>query len=296
METLFSENFPPQRIENDARASFMEEEANSEPFLTDTHAHLASSRFAGRVGEVLAAAREAGVGRIVTISCDEEDARDNLALASAHPGVCATVGVHPSYVHEVGDGDWLGRIAALARSPGVVAIGEIGLDFYHPPGDGSDTDAWRARQRSVFEAMLQLAAELGLPVVVHQRESGPAVLEVLAGFPGVTAVLHCFTGGPQEAERALELGHFLSFTGVLTYPKAEEVRATAAMAPLDRIMLETDAPYLAPVPFRGKPCEPAMVRHTADRLAEIRGLTPQEIASATSANAEGFFRLPPGRL
>lgn len=268
-------------------------EAKSAPFLTDTHAHLASPRFSGQIPGILARAREAGVGRIVTISCDEEDSRTNLAIAKAHAGISATVGVHPSYVHEVGAGDWLGRVSALARSPGVVAIGEIGLDFYHPPGDGSDLDAWRFRQRNVFEAMLQLAADLGLPAVVHQRESGPQVLEVLSGFPGVVAVLHCFTGGPEEASRALEMGHFLSFTGVLTYSKAEEVRATAAMVPLDRVMLETDAPYLAPVPFRGKTCEPAMVKHTAERLAELRGLSVEEVASITSANAEDFFRLPP---
>ncbi len=272
-----------------------EMEAKSAPFLTDTHAHLASARFSGVLGEVLARARTAGVERIVTISCDEEDANFNLNLASRHPGIFPTVGIHPCYVHETGAGDWLGRIRSLAARPGVVAIGEIGLDFYHPPQDGSGVGTWRARQQEVFEAMLQLGLDLGRPVVVHQRESGAAVLDVLDRFPGVRAVLHCFTGTREEADRALAGGHFLSFTGVLTYPKAEEVRAVAGSVPLDRLMLETDSPYLAPVPFRGKTCEPALVRHTAQRLAEVRGLTPDEVAAITSENAARFFGLA-GRL
>jgi TatD DNase family protein len=264
-------------------------EAKSHAFLTDTHAHLASSRFAGDLDGVLARAREAGIGRMVSISCDEEDIRTNLDLVARHPGIATTAGVHPCYVHKVGEGDWFARIRELAAAPGVVAIGEIGLDFYHPPGDGGPVDAWRRRQEDVFEAILQLALDLGKPVVVHQRESGPEVLAVLARFPGVRAVLHCFTGGPAEAERALAEGHWLSFTGVLTYPKSEEIRAGAAIVPDDRILLETDAPYLAPVPFRGKTCEPAMVRHTALKLAEIKNLGLDEIAMLTSRNAERFF-------
>ncbi len=274
----------------------MDWKANSEFFLTDTHAHLASTRFSGELEDLLDRAREAGVRRIVTISCDAEDALANLEIAADHGGVAASVGIHPSYVHETGDGDWAGRIADLAQRPGVVAIGEIGLDFFHPPGDGGSVASWRTRQRKVFEAMLQVALDLALPVIVHQRESGPEVLDVLSGFPGVSAVLHCFTGGPTEAERALEMGHFLSFTGVLTYPKSEEVRAAAAMAPLDRIMLETDSPYLAPVPCRGKRCEPALLVHTARTLAEIQGLEFEEIASATSETAERFFALGPGTI
>ncbi len=264
-------------------------EAKSQAFLTDTHAHLASSRFADELGVVLARAREAGVGRIVSISCDEEDIRTNLDLASRHPGVFTTAGIHPCYVHEVGDGDWLGRVRDLASRPEVVAIGEIGLDFYHPPQDGGPVDRWRGRQQEVFEAMLQLALDLSKPVVVHQRESGPAVLGVLERFPGVRAVLHCFTGGPAEAEEALAAGHWISFTGVLTYPKSEAIREAAALVPNDRVLLETDAPYLPPVPFRGKSCEPAMVRHTALKLAEIKRVGLDEIADLTSLNAERFF-------
>jgi TatD DNase family protein len=263
----------------------------SEVFLTDTHAHLASARFAGEVPGLLARSREAGVGRIVSISCDLDDVEANLALAAAHAGVFATAGIHPCYVHEPGPADWRERLRQLAARPEIVAIGEIGLDYYHPPEDGSETVAWRRLQESVFEEMLQLAQDLHLPAVIHSRESTPAVLDVLARFPAVRAVLHCFTGTPAEAEEALAAGHFLSFTGVITYPKADDVRATAAVVPLDRVMIETDAPYLAPVPFRGKTCEPGMVRHTCQRLAEIHGLSTEEMTVATSRNAEAFFGL-----
>lgn len=263
----------------------------SEFFLTDTHAHLATARFAEEVPGILARSREAGVGRIVSISCDLDDVEANLDLAAAYAGVFATAGIHPCYVHEPGPADWRERLRRLSERPKIVAIGEIGLDFYHPPEDGSETAAWRRLQESIFEEMLQLAQDLHLPAVIHSRESTPAVLDVLARFPAVRAVLHCFTGTPAEAEEALAAGHFLSFTGVITYPKADDVRATAAVVPLDRLMIETDAPYLAPVPFRGKSCEPAMVRHTCQRLAEIHGLSTEEMTVATSRNAETFFGL-----
>lgn len=263
----------------------------SEVFLTDTHAHLASHRFLGDLGGVLARSCEAGVGRIVSISCDLGDVEANLDLAASHQGVFATAGIHPCYVHDPGPADWRERLRHLAVRPEVVAIGEIGLDYHHPPGDGSETSAWRRLQESIFEELLQLAQDLHRPAVIHSRESTPSVLRVLARFPSVRAVLHCFTGSPEEAEEALAAGHFLSFTGVITYPKADDVRATAAVVPLDRVMVETDAPYLAPVPFRGKSCEPGMVRHTCQRLAEINGLSTDEMAVITSRNAATFFGL-----
>lgn len=266
-------------------------EGKSEFFFTDTHAHLASSRFEGNLDEVLHRAREAGVRRIVSISCDLEDTLTNLDLSERTPGVFATAGVHPSYVHEVGQGDWLGRISGLAARPGVVAIGEIGLDHYHPPADGSPVEEWRRRQREVFEAMLQLANDLALPAVIHQRECAEEVMEVLGAFPRVRAVLHCFTGSRAQAERALEQGHHLSFTGVLTYKNSGDLRETVSTLPLDRIMIETDAPYLAPVPFRGKTCEPAHVVQTAIQLANLHGLALEEIARITSDNAGKFFGL-----
>jgi TatD DNase family protein len=262
-------------------------------FLTDTHAHLASSRFAGQVGEVIARAAASGVERIVSISCDVEDSLTNLTLARTYPGVYPTAGIHPSYVHEIEEETWFQNICRIASEPEVVAIGEIGMDYYHPPGDGGTVEAWRGRQRRVFEQLLQLALDLGKPVVVHQRECGGDVMEVLESFPGVTAVLHCFTGTVPEAERALEMGHYLSYTGVLTYKNGDAVRDAARVTPLDRVMVETDAPYLAPVPFRGKSCEPAMVEFTARTLADLHGLSFEEICEVTSRNAATFFSLPP---
>lgn len=261
-------------------------------FLTDTHAHLASARFAGQVGEVIARAAASGVSRIVTISCDVEDSLTNLTLARSYPGVYPTAGIHPSYVHEIEEATWFEDIRRIASEPEVVAIGEIGMDYYHPPGDGGSVEAWRDRQRRIFEQLLQLALDLGKPVVVHQRECGDDVIEVLANFPGVTAVLHCFTGTIDEAERALAMGHYLSYTGVLTYKNGEAIREAARITPLDRVMVETDAPYLAPVPFRGKSCEPAMVEFTARTLADIHGLSYEEICQVTSRNASTFFGLP----
>jgi TatD DNase family protein len=261
--------------------------------LTDTHAHLASTRFAGQVSEVIARAAAAGVERIVTISCDVEDSLTNLSLARTYPGVYPTAGIHPSYVHEIERDTWFADISRIASEPEVVAIGEIGMDYYHPPGDGGTVEKWRRRQREVFARLLQLALDLRKPVVVHQRECGGDVMEVLADFPGVTAVLHCFTGTVIEAERALGLGHYLSYTGVLTYKNGEAVREAARITPLDRVMVETDAPYLAPVPFRGKPCEPAMVEFTARTLADVHGLSYEEVCQLTSRNASTFFGLPP---
>ena len=259
-------------------------------FLTDTHAHLASSKFEGILDEVVARAHERNVRRIVSISCDIEDSRRNLSLAKVYPCVFPTVGIHPTYVHEITRLDWLVEMRDLASDPSVAAIGEIGLDYFHPPQDGSPVAEWHRKQRDIFENLLQLALDLRLPVVIHQRESGRDVMEVLRQFPGVTAVLHCFTGTADEAETALAMGHYLSFTGVITYKNADEVRKSASIVPLDRIMIETDAPYLAPVPFRGKPCEPFMVEYTAQTLAELRGLSLDEISAVTSANAETFFR------
>ncbi len=266
-------------------------EAKFSSFLTDTHAHLVSSRFTERIDEILLRAKEAGVRRIVSISCDVEDTEANIALATTHSGIFATAGIHPCSVHEPGEDGWRERLRELTKEPAVVAVGEIGLDHYHPPQDGSTESEWRQLQMSIFEEMLQLAQDMNLPAVVHSRECTSATLDVLANFPLVRAVLHCFNGTRPEAERALDMGHFFSFTGVLTYPKAPEVREVAAFIPLNRIMVETDSPYLAPVPFRGKTCEPAMVRHTAFQLAEVKRMGLDEIATITSENAEHFFPL-----
>jgi len=270
-------------------------EEDKEFFFTDTHAHLASSRFEDDLPEVVERARAAKVSRILTISCDLEDATTNVELSKRYPLVLAAAGIHPLYVHEIASADWESELRGVAGQPEVHAIGEIGLDYFHPPGDGSEEAQWRSLQREIFEKQLQLAEDLDLPVVIHQRNSASDVSDVLGNFPGVRAVLHCFTGTPEEAETALSRGHLLSFTGILTFPKAPEVREVASIVPLDRLMIETDCPYLAPVPFRGKRCEPAHVVHVAETLAEIHGKTLGEMAMLTSDNASRFFGFPEPR-
>jgi len=268
----------------------MEMEAKSKVFLTDTHAHLASPGFSDDLPEVIHRARNRGVQRIVTISCDAEDSEINLRIAKQHPIVLPTVGIHPLYISGITGDAWLHELRSLASHPGVVAIGEIGLDYFHPPRDGSPLGDWRRKQRDVFEQLLQLALDLDLPAVIHQRESAIDVAEVLSGFPGVRAVLHCFSGNREDAARAIEAGHFLSFTGIITFKNSNDLRSTAATIPLDRIMVETDCPYLAPDPFRGKRCEPSMLEHTAKALGDLHGLCLEEISAITSANAARFFR------
>ena len=263
---------------------------NHQDTLIDTHTHLASSRFADRIPEVIARAAEDGVAQMVSIACDIEDSLTNLRLAASHESVAATAGIHPLYVHELDEATWLDELTRIAKEEKISAIGEIGLDYYHPPQNGSTDAEWRALQREVFEQQLQLALEHDLPVVVHQRESAADVAEVLRGFPAVKAVLHCFSGTQEEAEEALSRGHYLSFTGILTFPSAQAVRDVATSTPLDRIMVETDSPYLAPVPFRGKQCEPFMVKHIAAKLAELHRMSDREMAAVTTENARRFFR------
>jgi len=259
--------------------------------LIDTHAHLASRQFVGETESLLHRSRETGVSQIVSIGTQPEDSARNVAIAEAHSGVFATVGVHPTSVHEAGP-NWEETIVRLAKSPKVVALGEMGLDYFHPSQDGSEEGAWRALQAKIFERQLELAQQLNLPVVIHQRESAPDVLAIMRGLAGkVRAVFHCFVGTPAEAEELLSLGFHLSFTGVVTYKSAAALADCASGLPLDRIMVETDAPYLAPVPYRGSRNEPSYVRATAEFLANRRGLTVEEFAAATSATARAFFAL-----
>lgn len=264
--------------------------------LVDTHAHLASSAFEapGELEEILQRAGEAGVTRVITIGSELEDSRRNLDIAARFPSVSPTVGVHPTSVHEVTDSDWIDQLRSLALQPGVVAIGEIGMDFFHPPQDGSPEVEWRTRQETFFRAQLDLAIELDLPVVIHQRDSVEAIRAILADYTGrVSAVFHCFNGAPDLAKELLDQGYYLSFTGIVTFPKAIEVHESARIVPPDRLMLETDSPYLAPVPRRGKRCEPAYTRHTAEQVARLRGVTLETLAQETTATAHQFFGLSP---
>ena len=245
--------------------------------MIDTHAHLAPEE----AEEVLARARAAGVERVVTVATTIPDAHEALGLVARHHGVYASLGVHP---HEAGGGE-AGRLAELREllgHPGAVAVGETGLDYFRDY-------APREAQRRVFAAQLELASDLGKPVVIHTRAADEDTLEALAGFEG-TVVLHCFSS-PALLEPALERGWYVSFAGNVTYPKAPELREAAARVHADRLLAETDSPYLAPQPVRGRRNEPAFVMHTLEALAAARGDDPGALGAQIDANANAAFGL-----
>lgn len=264
--------------------------------LTDSHCHLGSHKFSGEeLEELLARARGVGVARFVTLATNLDDIPVNLALAERFPDVFACVGIHPCDVAETPD-DFLPALREFAGHPRVAALGETGLDYFHPaPGDWSDEDYHR-RQRDFLTRHFELAAELSLNVVIHTRDrSGDAsftdALEIYRPFANrVRAVFHCFPGPFAQAERVLELGGLVSFTGIATFKKAADVLDAAVQCPAGRLMVETDAPYLAPVPHRGQRCEPAFVRDTAEALASARGESSEELAAHTESTANAFFR------
>jgi TatD DNase family protein len=255
--------------------------------LIDSHAHLDFHHFGDDLPQVLRRAREAGVCRVLTVGTDLASSLHAVELAEERPGtLSAAAGVHPHDAAKHDPAEWP-ELEALWSSGRVVAVGETGLDYHYnfsPP----------AVQRELFARQLDAGARHGLPVIVHLREAfddGFALLGEAALPAG--GVLHCFTGGPAEAERALALGLHLSFAGVVTFPKALALREAAALVPGERLLVETDAPYLAPVPRRGKRNEPAYVAHTARCLAGLRGEPPEALAAATTANATRLFGLPP---
>jgi TatD DNase family protein len=254
--------------------------------LTDSHAHL--DHFGDGLPEILVRARAAGVTRFVTIGASDGLAPNATAvrIAESVPDVWAVVGVHPHDARIV-DAAALAEIERLAASPRVVAIGETGLDYHY---DHSPRD----QQQRAFRDFLALARALKKPVVIHTREADDDTVAILreARAHEIGGVIHCFTGGAALAKGALELGFYLSFSGVLTFKNAEPLRAIAAAAPRDRVLVETDCPYLAPIPHRGKTNEPAFVVHTAAVIAGLWGVTPAEVASTTAANTARLFGLP----
>lgn len=262
------------------------------PFY-DTHAHLDDPDFARDLPEVLARAQTAGITRIVCVGTDLESSGCAVRLAEARPEVFAAVGWHPNQASEAPE-DVRPALRALALHPKVVAIGEAGLDYYHLPsrrgGTAADDARHKDQQHALFRQQLELAAELGLNCVVHQRNSFDDTAAAMVPFVGrVRAQFHCFAGDTSALKRVLDLGSLVSFTGILTFKNAAEVRATLAATPLDQFMLETDSPYLAPVPYRGKRCEPAHVRDIAMVAAQVRGIPVEELSTATCGTAARFF-------
>ena len=263
--------------------------------LTDSHCHLASHRFhADEVHELISRARDAGVQRLVTLATSLGDLQKNLTIAE-NPAVHACIGIHPCDVHHAPD-DAADQLAAFTSDPRVCAIGETGLDYYHPAPEGWTELDFRERQRVFLRRHFELAATSGLNVVIHTRDqSGHAsfedALEIYRDFhTRARAVFHCFIGPWENAKRVLDLGGLVSFGGVATFKSAREVRETALKCPAGSFMVETDAPYLAPEPHRGKRNEPAYVRDTAMFLAALRGETFDELSDHTGRTAAGFFR------
>jgi TatD DNase family protein len=247
--------------------------------VTDTHAHLDACE--EPADAVVERAREAGVERIVSVGSGLESCRETLAIAARHEGVFAALGIHP---HQAADEDAerLAELRELLADDSAVAVGETGLDYYRDY-------APRDRQLVVFERQLELAAQLGKPVVIHTRAASDDTAAALESFAG-TVVLHCFSA-PELLTVALDRGYYVSFAGNVTYPKAEEVRDAARAVSADRLLVETDSPYLAPQPRRGRPNEPANVLHTAAALAEARGADPAALAAQLDANATVAFAL-----
>ena len=250
--------------------------------LIDSHCHLDDKQFDPDRDAVIQRALEAGVERMMAIGTGDgpPDLEAALRLARRHDFIYATVGVHP---HDAAKAtpETFAALEALAADTKVLAIGEIGLDYHY---DFSPRNV----QREVFVEQLKLAGRAGKPIVIHTREAWDDTLLVLREHWSGGGIIHCFSGGPGEARQALDLGFYLSFGGVLTFPKADALREAARLAPEDRLLIETDAPYLAPVPQRGKRNEPAFMLETARRLAEVRGVAPERIAEVTTEN---FARL-----
>lgn len=252
--------------------------------VVDTHCHLDEDAFSDDVESVVQSAVDNGVAAIVTIGTDANSSRRSVELAERFPSVYAVVGIHPNYTAAIVDGDWE-VIEELASHPRVVAVGETGLDRYW---DYAPVEL----QRDYFLRHLELSRRISKPFVVHCRDADEEVREMLredAEQGALNGVMHSFCQTTESAEECLSLGMHLSFTGMLTFKRNDELRAVAAGLPKDRLFVETDAPYLAPVPFRGKRNEPAYVQHTLSCLAEAHGLQPDEMAEITTANACRFF-------
>ena len=254
--------------------------------LVDTHAHIHDSAFAGDAA-VVERARAAGVTRIIDVGCDAETTRAAVAQADAHPEVWAVIGIHPHESSRYLADERLEAIRPYASHPRVVAVGEIGLDYAKMHSSKED-------QQLLFRRQLRFASEIDKPIVIHCRDAYEDVKRILREemkLP-LRGVMHCFSGSIEDARDFLEMGFVISFAGPVTFPNAEGLRRVASEVPIDRMVVETDCPYLTPVPYRGKRNEPSYVRHTAERIAALRGLSPEKFAETTTATANRVFGLP----
>ena len=253
--------------------------------LFDTHAHYDARRFDSDRHELLASMEQNGVGRILNAGCDLESSRMAMELAHQYDFIYAAVGSHPDDADHV-DGALVDTYRELAKDKKVVAIGEIGLDYYYE-------DVPREQQKKAFRMQMELARELNLPVIVHERDAHGDGLEIVKDFPDVTGVFHCYSGSLEMARELVKLGWYVGFTGVLTFKNARKALEVAENVPLHRIVLETDCPYMAPEPYRGKRCDSTMLPRMAEKLAQLRDKTVEEIEQITWENGCRLFRLEP---
>lgn len=251
--------------------------------IVDTHAHLTDKRFDVDLDDVIKRANDASVTRIISVADCLEAAEQSIEISDRYECVWATAGVHPHRAADVDD-DFEAKLRGLLRHPRIVAVGEIGLDYHYD-------FAPRAVQIDVFRAQIRIAREVDLPLIIHNRESGDDVLAILEEEKAdeVGGVLHCFWGTPDQAERAMALGFYIGVGGPVTFKNTEALRDMLKQIPLNRLLVETDAPYLAPVPHRGKRNEPAFTRLSAEALARLKGIDLEEVASITTANCESLF-------
>ena len=260
----------------------------------DTHAHLDYPDFAAELPQVIERAAAAGITKIIAIGTDLESSERALGLGEQFPGVYAAVGWHPCNAAEA-PGDLRPALRELARHRKVVAIGETGLDYHRlpsarPEGNPADDGQYRRKQADLFRQQMEVASELGLNCVVHQRDALEDVLAQMRPFAGkVRGVFHCFVNDTRDMQRILGMGSLVSFTGIVSFKNAQNVRDTVAATPLDQMMLETDCPYLSPMPYRGKRCEPSHVTEIAEVVAGVKGCSLEELSEATCATAGKFF-------
>src|ERR1041385_9262154 len=265
------------------------------PKFFDTHAHLDDPDFAQDFEQVLERARAAGIGKIISIGTDAESSRRAIALADKHEMIFAAAGWHPSHAHEAPE-DIRSVLRGFAKHPKVVALGETGLDYFRLPstrgGTAEEDEAYKRRQAEIFRQHLEVAAETGLNVVIHQRgDCFGDTLALLKPFAGrLRAVFHCFANDADAARRVLGLDSLVSFTGIVTFKNGQNVRDALAATPLGSFMLETDCPYLAPIPYRGKRCEPAYVKEISEVAATVKGCSLEDLSKAPCRTANEFFR------
>jgi TatD DNase family protein len=261
----------------------------------DTHAHLDYPDYAPDLPEVVARAQAAGISKIISIGTSLDSSERAIRLAERFPSVYAAVGWHPTEA-EKAPGDLRPALREFARHPKVVAIGETGLDYHHLPSEkpeftAADDACCKQKQAEIFRQQMEIAAEFGLNCVIHQRAAWDDTLAQMKPFIGRTrGVFHCFGESVERMKQVFEIGSLISFTGIVTFKNAQNVRDCVAAAPLDKFMLETDCPYLAPVPYRGKRCEPAYVREISEAVAQIKLCSLEELSVATCKTAENFFQ------